>query len=265
MTRRELLAAGMAMAIAACSRQSAPANVEQEPAVDNFLQATDYIDTGHPAIANVVDRLVREDADPRTNAIALFEFVRALPFGFATGFWDNKASDVLRAGRGYCNTKSTLFVTLLRAAGIPARQHFVEIDAAVLHGILDPGTAMVDHSFAEVFLDGRWVATDAYIVDPPLFAAAQRQLAADGRLLGYSAHATGSNDWDGMSASFSQYNILDAHPIGSRRWGVYADVGDFYARVGDTHNRLNALLRAGIGLVVAPANRRADTLRRRAG
>jgi Transglutaminase-like superfamily len=251
------------MALGACSRQSVSNIVDKESAVDNFLQATEYIDTGHPAIVDVVGRIARKDAHLRTNAIALFEFVRALPFGFATGFWDNKASDVLRAGRGYCNTKSTLFVALLRAAGIPARQYFVEIDAAVLRGILDPGTTMVDHSYVEVLLDGQWVATDAYIVDPPLFASAQRQLAADGCLLGYSAHATGSNDWDGISPSFSQYNILDARPIGSKRWGVYADVGDFYARVGDSHNRLNAFLRAAIGLVAAPANRRADALRKR--
>lgn len=264
MNRREVLTAGTVIAMGGCSRQSVPATAETEPVVDNFLEATDYIDTGHPAVAAVAGMVSRKDADPRANAIALFEFVRAIPFGFATGFWDNKASDVLRAGRGYCNTKSTLFVALLRASGIPARQHFVEIDAAVLHGILDPGTAMVDHSYVEVLLDGQWVATDAYIVDPPLFAAAQRQLAAENRLLGYSAHATGSNDWDGVVPSFSQYNILDARPIGSKQWGVYADVGDFYSSARDTHNRLNALLRAGIGLVVAPANRRADALRRRA-
>ncbi len=230
--------------------------------IDTFLRPTHYIDTAHPAIVDAVDQVTRDATDPRAKAIALFRFVRALPFGFATGFWDNKASDVLRSGRGYCNTKSTLFVALLRAAGIPARQYFVEIDAAVLHGILDPGTAMVDHSYVEVGLDGQWVATDAYIVDPPLFAAAQARLAADHRLLGYSAHATGSNDWDGLSPSFSQYNILDARPIGSRRWGHYADVGDFYARASNTHNRLNALLRAAVGLVAAPANRRAEALRK---
>lgn len=264
MTRRELLVSGILIAAAACSRPQIPPKVDTERAVDNYLQATKYIDTSHPTILDVVGKVACDDADPRANAMALFAFVRAIPFGFATGFWDNKASDVLRAGRGYCNTKSTLFIALLRAAGIPARQQFVEIDAAVLHGIHDPGTAMVDHSYVEMFLDGRWIATDAYIVDPPLFAAAQLRLTADSRLLGYSAHATGSNDWDGVSPSFAQYNVLDPRPIGSKRWGVYADVGDFYARADDTHNRLNTFLRAGIGLVVAPANRRADALRRTA-
>lgn len=261
MTRRDLLAVGIMAPILACAPTATPTAVEKDTVMDDFLRPTVYIDSGHTEIMKVVNELAKPGASQRETAIALFSFVREVPFGFATGFWDNKASDVLRAGRGYCNTKSTLFTALLRAAGIPARQHFVEIDAAILFGILDPGTAMVDHSYVELQLDGEWVATDAYIVDPPLFAAAQRQLAADNRLLGYSAHATGSNDWDGASPSFSQYNILDPRPIGSKRWGVCADVGDFYARVGDTHNRLNILLRASVGLMAAPANRRADTLR----
>lgn len=261
MNRRNILAASLVLPLVTSGRRVAIVAEQKELVVDNFLQPTDYIDTRHPAILKVVGEATLDVKDPQRKAIALFEFVRAIPFGFATGFWDNKASDVLRSGRGYCNTKSTLFVALLRAAGIPARQQFVEIDAAVLHGILDSGTLMVDHSYVEALVGDQWIATDAYIVDPPLFTAAQRQLSREGRLLGYSAHATGSNEWDGVSPSFSQYNLLDERSIGSRRWGVYADVGDFYARVENTHNRLNAFLRASIGLVAAPANRRAEQLR----
>jgi Transglutaminase-like superfamily len=259
--RRDLLAAGLAIPIVAWPRHSATAATERTVASDEFLRPTNYIDSRHPAIVNTADQVTRAITEPRQKAIALFEFVRAIPFGFATGFWDMRASDVLRTGRGYCNTKSTLLIALLRATAIPARQHFVEIDAAVLHGILDPGTAMVDHSYVEVLLNGRWVATDAYIVDPPLFMAAQRRLTAERRLLGYSAHSTGSKDWDAMSPSFSQYNLLDDRPIGVKRWGIYADVGDFYAQVRDAHNRLNPVLRAGFGLLVGSANRRAEALR----
>lgn len=262
MIRRNFLAASLAIPIAASTPRPVPVATEGEREMDDYLQPTHYINTDHPAIIAVVNEATRDATTMRQAAIAVFEFVRAIPFGFATGFWDNKASDVLRARRGFCNTKSTLFVAMLRAAGVPARQQFVEIDSAVLFGILDPGTAMVDHSYVEVFLDGQWVATDAYIVDPALFATAQRRLAADSRLLGYSAHATGSNEWDGVSPSFSQYNFLDVRPIGSKRWGVYADVGAFYAQVGDTNNRLNGFTRATIGLLAAPANQRANALRK---
>ncbi|MEM7546361.1 MAG: transglutaminase family protein [Pseudomonadota bacterium] len=42
-------------------------------------------------------------------------------FGFAAGLRQVKASDAIEAGRGCCNIKSALLVTLLRAADIPAR------------------------------------------------------------------------------------------------------------------------------------------------
>lgn len=230
------------------------------------LKATRYIDADHQTILDIAARLTDGLSGDVAKAIALFKFVRdAIAFGFARGFWDMPASEVLRVGRGYCNTKSTLFVALLRAAGIPARQVFVDIDAHVLSGLINPGTTYVDHSYVDVFLDGAWRSTDAYIVDRPLFQAAQARIVASGDLLGFGVHATGTDTWNGFAPSYSQFNILDPRPISSRRWGVYADVGDFYARAYRPWNRLNPLLRAAFGLMAQNANRRADALRSTAG
>jgi Transglutaminase-like superfamily len=227
-----------------------------------WLHATHYIDATHRAIADLAARLTAGHAGDRAKALAIFEFVRSdIRFGFARGFWDVSASKVLSLGIGYCNTKSTLFVALLRAAGVPARQVFVDIHASVLYGILNPGSEYVDHSYVEVFLSGSWIATDAYIVDPSLFKAAQRRVKAEGRLMGYSVHATASNIWDGMTPAFSQFNILDPRPISSHRWGVYEDVGDFYARADNTRNKLNSLLRLAMGAIATEANQQADMLR----
>ena len=142
---------------------------------------------------------------------------------------------------------------------------FVDIRASVLHGVIDPGTPYVDHSYVEAFLDGAWVATDAYIVDSALFGPAQARTLGEGRLMGYGVHATGSNAWDGRSPSFSQYNMLDPRSIGAHRWGVYEDVGDFYDRAANAWNRLNPLLRGGFGALASGANRRADRLRKTGG
>ncbi|MDX2234774.1 MAG: transglutaminase family protein [Hyphomonadaceae bacterium] len=253
MNRRTMIA-GVAAALAA-----APASAD---APEAFLSPTRHINSGHRAICAVVADCcagARTDAD---KARALFAFVRdEILFGFGPGFWDQKATDVLAQRRGYCNTKSTLFAALLRAAGVPARQVFVDIHVSVLHGIVDPGTPYVDHSYVEVFLNGAWRPTDAYIADPALFAAAQKRLAAEGRLMGYGVHATGANTWDGETPSFAQYNILDPRPIGARTHGVYADVGDFYARAEGVHNRLNPPLRAAFGVLAAGANRNAARVR----
>ena len=231
-------------------------------ASDNWLKPTPYIDVNHNQIQSLATHLCTGRADNTQKALVIFAFVRdEIKFGFAAGFWDNKASDVLRSGIGYCNTKSTLFIALLRAAGVPARQVFVDINASVLSGILDPGTAFVDHSYTEVFLAGRWIATDAYIVDQRLFKPAKKRAISEGLLMGYSVHSTGVASWDGQRPAFSQYNMLDPRALGTKVWGIYDDVGDFYARAPGTWNRLNALLRAGIGVLAGSANRRADLIR----
>lgn len=260
MTRRDILAAGATLAVPSPPVPAIQAAGDQPGA---WLAPTRHIDCESRAVRTLAARLAGPHASPRDKAIAIFDHVaREIRFGFAAGFWDMPASAVLSAGVGYCNTKSTLFIALLRAAGIPARQRFMDIDASVLACIIDPGTPFVDHSTTEVWLAGHWIETDAYIVDPPLLAAARRHLHAQGQRFGHGAHHDGTARWDGISPAYSQYNRLAGGPLGSREWGIFADVGDFYTRADRPWNRLNALMRGGFGLVAATANRRAEALRR---
>lgn len=254
MNRREVLAAGAALATGVAAADTP----------DAHLGATRYIDIDHPDIRARARAITAEGGDDKQRAQAIFAFVRdAVPFGFSSGFWDQRASQVLKSGRGFCNTKSTLFVALLRAAGIPARQVFVDIDVAVLGGVIDPGTPYVDHSYVEVFLDGAWRATDAYIVDRALFGVARKRVIESGRVLGWGVHATGSCEWNGVDASFAQYNLNDPRPLGTKRWGVHADVGAFYRDAGRPWNRLNPVLRAGMGVLAARSNATLDAMRGR--
>lgn len=259
MTRRSFLATGAALATDAITDPLRAAEIDN-PA--NWVGATRLVDSAAPAIRRLAASLTQGQSDPAARVGAVFDHVsRRIRFGFATGFWDMSASAVLAAGVGYCNTKSTLFVALLRAAGVPARQRFMDIDAGVLAGIIDPGTRLVDHSTTEVWLDGRWIETDAYIVDPPLLRAARRRLAATDAVFGYGIHRGGTSDWDTAAPAYSQYNRNAGGRLGAREWGVFADVGDFYARADGSWNRLNFIMRSGFGLLAAGANRRADALR----
>ena len=104
---------------------------------------------------------------------------------------------------GHCNPQSSLFVALCHAAGLEARAHYVKISGDVLDG-LGMFPSILHHSYSEVHLDGKWVRTDAYIVDPPLYESATRQLEKEGKRLGYGVHAEGTIDWDGEKDSFSQ-------------------------------------------------------------
>ena len=62
---------------------------------------------------------------------------------------------VLAEGRGDCTEHALLFVALARAAGIPARQVH-----GLVHTDTGAGPALYWHEWAEILLDGRWVAVD---------------------------------------------------------------------------------------------------------
>lgn len=160
-----------------------------DPVLGAFLGPTVAIDADAPSIRAQAARLTADARTDRERAVAIHDFVRdEVKFGWQAAFYESRASAVLAARIGFCNTKSTLFVALLRAAGIPARVRFVDLDAGLLRGIVRPGTPYVDHAFTEVYLDGRWIRTDSSIVDRELFDAAHRRLTAEGRLLGYGIH-----------------------------------------------------------------------------
>lgn len=233
-----------------------------EASPSEFLSATRYLDFKASSVMDAVRAATKAATTEREKALGIFAFVRdRIPFGFGRGFWDQTASEVLRMGRGYCNTKSTLFVAMLRGAGIPARQVFVDIDASVLDGVISPGTPLVDHSYTEVYLEGAWRRTDAYITDEALFPKAQARVQKEGGVMGYGVHTAGSCDWNGLDASFAQYNMNDPRPLGRQIWGVHADVGAFYDATPDAWNRLNSVLRAGFGVLAGQANARLDAIR----
>ena len=226
-----------------------------------WLAPTRYIDTGHPEVLAAAQRATAGARTDIERAVRLHDLVRDIPFGWAPAFDEQTASELLACGVGFCNTKSTLFVALLRAAGIPARIHFVSISRRTLRGLITPPGAYVDHSFVEVLLDGRWVATDSYNVDPALYRAAIARLRAENAQIGYGVHINGACQWDGRSDSFSQF--VDDHSVSDLTdadFGIHADIGAFYAS-GVGRNRPSPISRLAIRLLIIGANRRVRKLR----
>lgn len=117
------------------------------------LESTGDIDSGNAAIVAKARELTEGLATPTERAGALRRFVfTTLDKRLAT--WIPSASAILARGVGDCTEHTTLFVALCRAAGIPARPVF-----GVAY--LGPGSrAFGYHAWAEVALDGRWVAVD---------------------------------------------------------------------------------------------------------
>lgn len=258
MNRRRFAASLVAAIPVAENCLATPVN----PKTISFTSPTRYIDFEHPRVAAAVGAATRGLKSPVERAVRIHDFVRdEIRFGWSTGFYDQSASEVLSNGVGYCNTKSTLFVAMPRAAGVPARQHFVDIHASILSPFTDPGTPYVDHSFTEVNLEGEWLPVDSYIVDKPLFVRAKRRLERESKVLGYGVHADGSCEWSGRTSSFSQFVRSGRFPtLSTNDYGVFEDVGAFYA-TGKGVNNLNFLIRLAFGLVARGPNQRIESLR----
>ncbi len=209
---------------------------EANPAMEEFLKPTRYLTVESTPIRQAVEPF-RAISDPSARAVAIHDWVRdQIAFGFSSDFWRQTADEVLKSRVGYCNTKSTLFVTMLRATGIPARQVFVSIRGDILRGIVDAGS-YVDHSYTELFLEGRWIRTDSYIVDQPLFDAASRQLALEKQSIGYGIVLDGTTHFNGSQDSFSQFKNDGTLPaLSDANYGVFEDVGDFYRRGENVRN-----------------------------
>jgi transglutaminase-like putative cysteine protease len=127
-----------------------------------FLAPGEYVDSHHPSVHTRATRLAAPDAPPGAVAVAAFDFVRDLPYE-ADDFdvLDTyRASHVLEVGHGYCVSKASLFVALLRARGVPARLRFADVRNHLASGRLRRamGTDLFAwHGYGEVFLGDRWV------------------------------------------------------------------------------------------------------------
>jgi transglutaminase-like putative cysteine protease len=227
------------------------------------LQSTTLIETNHPRITALAKEITRGADSTRIAAVRIHDWVRdQIPFGIPPAFYETSATESLDVKVGYCNTKVTLFNALLRASAIPSRIRLMDLSAQVLYGLLDPGTPYVDHALTEVFLNGRWIKVDSYVVDKPLVAAATKKLALGSRKAGFGIHSDGNPDWDGRQDNFIQYmdNTSIPHYVLTDH-GLFVDVADFYQKVQTARNRKTLISSLGIRFGSASINQHIQKIR----
>ncbi|CAF4812072.1 unnamed protein product, partial [Rotaria sp. Silwood1] len=241
------------------------------------LSATHYIDHHHLSITSLAKEIIRhsENNTPTEHAILIHDYVRdSIPFGWSGRFWNETASDVIKTGRGFCNTKSSLFAALLRAVGIPCRLQFVDINTQILHGLVDPSITYELHTYTDFFNieQQRWCHVDSYIVDTALVSAAKEKLVQENTIIGYGLHRDGQSEWNSIDNTFIQYvtnseqNEKLERPLTIHKYGHFADIGAFY-EAADQHgvqDRLsNRLFKWIFPLLIMPRNRAVENLRKR--
>ncbi len=231
----------------------------------DWVGATRLLDLDDPKLRIQAMRITQLATSEIQKAILIHDYIKSLPFGCVAGFDHVQAAAVLKAGRGDCHTKGTLFVAMLRSVGVPARLRFVTLSSAFLKGIIDGAQNTITHAIGEVYLEGQWVQTDTYVTDSLLEARAAQLLEEQGGRLGYGIHLKGNHFWDGVHAAHAQYSGSDPDSCPLHDWGVAHDPEHFYSNKAHEDLQLGWLTRVKWMLAAALINRRVEQIRTQSG
>ncbi len=130
-----------------------------------FLITSEYCDAGHPVIRELAHRLAQPCANDTEKAVALFEWVRD-QIEYRLGLYRHAASESVGQRWGSCSNKANLLVALLRALGVPAGFHLLEVKTREYFGPLflpafHPFVSYRSlHVLCAIQLEGRWVRCD---------------------------------------------------------------------------------------------------------
>ena len=158
----------------------------------------------------------------REKALAIFGFVKRLPFAKSLKLRLRTARQVLDAGSGDAEDKAALLIALLRAADIPARLRYIELRGEILRG-LTSNVASAARPVAEIWLGGRWLRTDTYIFDAAYMAAARQRLKDHDWEWGYGIHRNGHMIWSGAGDAFLGAFPTRDDPMVLADLGLYND------------------------------------------
>ncbi len=135
-----------------------------------FLTAGAFVDSDAVPIIAFAKRPTADAENPLDAVLRLYATIRDTitydPYIDFTDAANYRASGVLAAGRGFCVGKAALLAAAARAIGVPARVGYADVrnhlTSPRLYRLI--GTDVFTwHSYADVFLDGRWVkATPAF-------------------------------------------------------------------------------------------------------
>ena len=137
---------------------------------ERYLKKTPMLDHDSDTIQELITKRGWNKLNEYDRIRAIYEYVRdEIKFGYNI---DDAipASAVLKDGYGQCNTKSTLFMALLRACGIPCRIHGFTIDKKLQKGAMTgfvyrSAPDSIVHTWAEVLFENRWYQLEAVILD----------------------------------------------------------------------------------------------------
>lgn len=131
---------------------------------NEYLSPAEFVDSDDPEVARFAQKAVERVSGEKARAIALYRAVRDKisynPYLDYSKKQVYRASDVLKAGEGFCVGKASLLAACARAVGIKARPGYADvrnhITSKKLHDLVQTDI-FYWHSYTELFIDGKWV------------------------------------------------------------------------------------------------------------
>lgn len=187
-----------------------------------WLGSTPLLDLEDPKLRLRARALTQLCKNNREKALAIYGFVKRIPFAKPFKLRLRTPREVLDAGRGDAPDKAALLVALLRLVEIPARLRYVELRGDILRG-LTSSVASASRPVAEIWLNSHWVRTDTYIFDAVYMAAARERLKHNDWEWGYGIHRDGHGIWNGADDAFLGGAPTAQDPMVLEDLGVYHD------------------------------------------
>ncbi|KYG91352.1 transglutaminase [[Bacillus] sp. KCTC 13219] len=201
--------------------------------MNKYLQETPLLNFSHSSIQKLIEAMQWANESDFQKIKKIYNFVRDdIAFGY------NKddaipASEILKDRYGQCNTKGILFMTLLRAVGIPCRIHGFTIDKKLQKGamtglIYQLAPQNIVHSWVEVQYDGHWYNIEGFILDSSYLKKLQEKFAdCETSFCGYGAATNNLQnpqiDWDANDTYIQKEGI-------NNDFGVFNSPDEFFKK-----------------------------------
>lgn len=199
-----------------------------------YLQATTLLDFNTPVIQQLIANKQWGKLNVQEQILSIYNFVRDdIQFGF-NALDTIPASEILKEGIGQCNTKSILFMALLRAIGVPCRIHGFTISKTVQAGIMkgelyDMMPDEISHTWTEIYFNEKWHNMEGLILDVPYLSGVQKKFNSTKEpFSGYAIATPDLNNpqvyWNGKNDTYIQKDGI------VKNFGLFDDPDDFFAQ-----------------------------------
>ncbi|MGJ8680426.1 transglutaminase-like domain-containing protein [Paraglaciecola sp.] len=202
---------------------------------NKYLTKTSIVNFEHEDIQSLINHRGWNELNEFNKIGAAYQFVKdEILFGYNKSD-DISASEVLSDGYGQCNTKGNLLMALLRGLGIPCRFHGFTINQQLQKGAIPTyvfwlAPKYIIHSWVEVYLDGRWINLEGFILDAQYLTSLQQRFSQEKDVFcGYGVatkcFSYPDTDWRGTDTYIQKEGIHDD-------FGLYDSPDEFYREQG---------------------------------